>query len=174
MKAFLGGVAGAVAVAALLFLSQACAAKPSSAFVPTQAALTNPNGLPLVNCGDGRQAVTRQIAVGSEIVPQVDCVPVAAPFVAEEPVQRVRYSSRVVEPTYTSYRPARTGRVAYEPREYVVKQARSWKKSALIIGGSAAGGAGIGALVDGVKGAKKGAVIGGAAGVIYDLATRNK
>jgi outer membrane lipoprotein SlyB len=50
---------------------------------------------------------------------------------------------------------------------------RSWKKSALIIGGSVAGGAGLGAVVGGGGGAKKGAAIGGVAGTIYDLATRN-
>jgi hypothetical protein len=59
-------------------------------------------------------------------------------------------------------------------RETSVRQGRTWKKSALIIGGSAAGGAGVGAILDGGSGAKKGAVVGGLAGVVYDLATRNK
>jgi hypothetical protein len=51
---------------------------------------------------------------------------------------------------------------------------RSWEKEALIIGGSAAGGAGIGALAGGKKGAAIGAASGGVAGLIYDLSTRNK
>jgi hypothetical protein len=51
---------------------------------------------------------------------------------------------------------------------------RSWEKEALIIGGGAAGGAGIGALAGGKKGAGIGAATGGVAGLIYDLATRNK
>ena len=51
---------------------------------------------------------------------------------------------------------------------------RSWEKEALIIGGSAAGGAGIGAVAGGKKGAAIGAASGGVAGLIYDLATRNK
>jgi len=55
-----------------------------------------------------------------------------------------------------------------------VHTGRSWKKSALIIGGSAAGGAGIGAIVGGKGGAIKGAVLGGVAGTVYDIATRNK
>ena len=55
-----------------------------------------------------------------------------------------------------------------------VRTGRSWKKSALIIGGSAAGGAGVGAILDGKSGAKKGAVVGGVAGTVYDIATRNK
>jgi len=51
---------------------------------------------------------------------------------------------------------------------------RSWEKEALIIGGSAAAGAGIGAVAGGKKGAGIGAASGGVAGLIYDLTTRNK
>jgi hypothetical protein len=51
---------------------------------------------------------------------------------------------------------------------------RSWRKSAVIIGGTAAGGAGVGAILGGRRGAAKGAVLGGVAGTIYDIATRNK
>ena len=54
------------------------------------------------------------------------------------------------------------------------KQPRSWKKSALIIGGATAGGAGVGAILDGKSGAKKGAVVGLVGGTVYDIATRNK
>ena len=51
---------------------------------------------------------------------------------------------------------------------------RAWEKEALIIGGGAAAGAGIGALAGGGKGAGIGAATGGIAGLIYDLTTRNK
>ena len=51
---------------------------------------------------------------------------------------------------------------------------RSWEKEALIIGGSAGAGAGIGALTAGKKGAGIGAAAGGIGGLIYDLATRKK
>ena len=51
---------------------------------------------------------------------------------------------------------------------------RAWEKEALIIGGGAAAGAGIGALAGGKKGAGIGAATGGVAGLIYDLTTRNK
>ena len=51
---------------------------------------------------------------------------------------------------------------------------RSLKKSALIVGGSAGAGAAIGAVAGGGKGAAIGAMSGGVAGLIYDLATRNK
>lgn len=55
-----------------------------------------------------------------------------------------------------------------------VHHKRSMEKEALIVGGSAAGGAAIGGIAGGGKGAGIGALSGGAAGLIYDLATRNK
>jgi len=51
---------------------------------------------------------------------------------------------------------------------------RSLGHEALIVGGSAGAGAGIGAIAGGKKGAAIGAVSGGIAGLVYDLATRNK
>ena len=51
---------------------------------------------------------------------------------------------------------------------------RSWKKSALVIGGSSAAGAGVGALVGGTKGALIGAAAGGAAGTVYEVRKRHK
>jgi uncharacterized protein YcfJ len=66
----------------------------------------------------------------------------------------------------------RTRTVAARPRYYVHK--RSKKHSAEIIGGSAIGGAGIGALVGGKKGALIGGLVGGAAGTVYDRKTHKK
>jgi len=50
---------------------------------------------------------------------------------------------------------------------------RSWKKSALVIGGSGAAGAGVGALVGGKKGALIGGLAGGAAGSAYEYRKRH-
>ena len=58
--------------------------------------------------------------------------------------------------------------------EAPAKKQRTWQKEALIVGGSAGAGAAIGAVAGGKKGAAIGAVSGGVAGLIYDLATRNK
>jgi len=49
---------------------------------------------------------------------------------------------------------------------------RDWKKTALVIGGSTAGGAGLGAIFGGKKGALIGAAIGGGASTIYEATKR--
>jgi hypothetical protein len=88
--------------------------------------------------------------------------PVAVPVAAAPVRERVVYRDRVVYRT----------RAAARPRYYVHK--RSKKHSAMIIGGSAAGGAGIGALIGGKKGAVIGGLVGGAGGTIYDRKTHKK
>jgi hypothetical protein len=45
---------------------------------------------------------------------------------------------------------------------------RNWKKTALVIGGSTAAGAGVGAIAGGKKGALIGAAIGGGASTLYE------
>jgi len=72
--------------------------------------------------------------------------------------------------TYGAAEPSYSRGSAVEP----VQQGRSWKKSAIIIGGSTAAGAGVGAVMGGKKGAVKGGVVGLVGGTIYDIATRNK
>ena len=56
------------------------------------------------------------------------------------------------------------------PRTVVVERprGRNWKKTALVIGGSTATGAGVGAVLGGKKGALIGAAIGGGASTIYE------
>ena len=61
-------------------------------------------------------------------------------------------------------------RVASSQRE--VEPKRSWKKTALIIGGSTGAGAGVGAIAGGKKGALIGAAIGGGAASIYEAMKR--
>jgi hypothetical protein len=90
----------------------------------------------------------------------------AAPAVVTPVAQRRR-----TVPTRTVYRTA-------EPvqERVVVEEAprrdRSWGKTALIVGGSAASGAGVGAILGGKKGALAGAAIGGGAASIYESTRR--
>jgi hypothetical protein len=65
--------------------------------------------------------------------------------------------------------------VCVSPSRTVVRHTphRTWKKSALVIGGSTAAGAGVGALVGGKKGALVGGVAGGAAGSAYEVHKRH-
>ncbi len=79
--------------------------------------------------------------------------------------QFVQSQPRIVErrPTPTS-----------APAQAEPKKKRSLEKEVLIVGGSAGAGAAIGGLAGGGKGAGIGALSGGVAGLVYDLATRNK
>jgi hypothetical protein len=67
-------------------------------------------------------------------------------------------------------RPVRTVTTTEAPRQIAtrVEPRRDWKKTALIIGGSTAGAAGIGGIFGGKKGALIGAAIGGGASTIYE------
>lgn len=94
-----------------------------------------------------------------QVVTYVPAAPAAPPMAVEAPAAR----------------PVRT--VAYEqeaPRRVVNdryierKPRRDWKKTAMIIGGSSAAGAGVGAIFGGKKGALIGAAIGGGASTIYE------
>jgi hypothetical protein len=57
-------------------------------------------------------------------------------------------------------------------REEEVRSERSWGKTAMIVGGSAASGAGVGGIVGGKKGALIGAAVGGGAASIYEAMQR--
>ena len=50
--------------------------------------------------------------------------------------------------------------------------ARDWRKTAMVIGGSTAAGAGLGAIFGGKKGALIGAAIGGGAGTLFEVKAR--
>jgi hypothetical protein len=87
--------------------------------------------------------------------------PAAAPRVVQQ-----QAPARV----YRTAAPAQE-RVVYRETEDAPPQ-RSWTKTAMIVGGSAASGAGVGGLVGGKKGALVGAAIGGGAASIYEAAKR--
>jgi hypothetical protein len=90
--------------------------------------------------------------------------PAPAPAYTPAPAPRRVRANRYAAPRYTE--PA--------PRYQENRETRPWTHSAAIVGGSAAGGAAIGALAGGGKGAAIGALAGGAGGFIYDRLTRNR
>jgi hypothetical protein len=99
--------------------------------------------------------------------------PTAAPaptFVSTSPapLRAARTSSRPV--SRTANRPVQ--RSTHEDRRYEDVEERTKTKTALIIGGSAASGAGVGAIAGGKKGALIGAAIGGGAASIYEATQR--
>lgn len=119
-----------------------------------------------MNCAPGQQAVVRQSVVNRALEVNIHCVtaresigymdqfgqPYGQPYAQPYP-QRTAYVAPITQPR-ASYAPVRQ-----EVARPIVRK-RSWQKTALVIGGSAGAGAGIGALIGG----KKGAAIGGAAG----------
>jgi hypothetical protein len=101
----------------------------------------------VVTCRPGERAIVRDGFVRGEAVTRVACA-----------------RSGV-------YRPA-VYRTPYEARRRATRTHRSWGKSALIIGGSAGTGAGIGGIVHGKKGALIGAALGGGIASLYEGAHR--
>ena len=93
---------------------------------------------------------------------------------ALQPAVQPLVVSQAPAPTRTVYRTA----AAQPVQERVVVQERatqpqrSWGKTAMVVGGSAAGGAGVGGLLGGKKGALVGAAIGGGAASIYEATRR--
>jgi hypothetical protein len=107
-------------------------------------------------------------AVDSQVVPATYTTslrPVAAPSTVP-----VRNTRRTTASQTTTSRPVY--RAPVQEREVVREDDRSWGKTAMIIGGSAAGGAGVGGVVGGKKGALIGAAIGGGAASIYEATQR--
>jgi len=97
----------------------------------------------VVTCAPGHQAIVRDSFVHGAPVTSVECVDGA-------------------------YRSATVYRTSELPRYRVRRPHRSWAKSALIIGGSAATGAGIGGIIDGKKGALIGGALGGGVSSLFE------
>jgi hypothetical protein len=95
--------------------------------------------------------------------------PAAVPAAAMAPVSLG--GPAVITPA-PDVRPVQTVVRSEAPRRSAVvvdnRRGRSWKKTALLIGGSTAAGAGVGGIVAGKKGALIGAAIGGGASTIYE------
>jgi hypothetical protein len=84
---------------------------------------------------------------------------------------RYASSNQLVRPaTYDTYSPAprRVTTTRRTVSSSVERPRRNWTKTALVIGGTTATGAGLGAIFGGKKGALIGAAIGGGASTIYE------
>ena len=183
--------AGALALGAgALFVTVGCGTRDLTG-VSAQGLAANQAGVPvIVTCEPHQRTLVRPVVVNGATVSQVECVAAGvAPVtgeavvtpVAAQPVYRQLSSAsqpvyanddaRIVRTSYPAARPTQTREVVYrEP----VRQTRSVKKSAIIIGSSAGVGAGVGAAVGGKKGALIGAAIGGGSAAIWDQVTRRK
>ena len=78
------------------------------------------------------------------------------------------------KPRIVERRPTSSASSSYAAPTTTAPKKRSLEKEVLIVGGGAGAGAAIGAVAGGGKGAAVGALSGGVAGLVYDLATRNK
>ncbi len=192
MKQLIGGIAGALITGIAVFGWTGSSARDEASWSAaetqrplqlvsdqrgTPAAVMDSESAPALNvtCEPGQRAVIRRMpsvagmsieagCVGGDDIATLSNVRAFAPV---QPMQSARavpvaYSRPRVQPTRSvrddDYVPARP----VEPR-------RSWKKRALVIGGSAGAGAGVGAIAGGKKGALIGAAIGGGAGTLYEI-----
>lgn len=115
----------------------------------------------LVQTVDGRYVqIPGARPLGYATALQPAAVPIAAPVVVQHAATPQRTVYRTTSPVQE--------RVVVERRT----PQRSWGKTALVVGGSAASGAGLGAVLGGKKGALAGAAIGGGAASIYEATRR--
>lgn len=188
-------LAGGVAATALLF-AYGCGATRDVSAVRAQESSAQQAGAPIVvSCEPHQRTLVRPVVVNGATISQVECVaaedrgPVNAYVPYTQPLAPQAVPAGYVTPrTETVYadlapaqvvpvrttrtaRPVRTRQVVYD-EPVRVKKNRSVKKSAVIIGSSAAVGAGVGALSGGKKGALIGAAIGGGGAAIWDQITR--
>ena len=189
MKWLSGGVA-----AGALLLTYGCGGTQGATGVSAQQVATaQPQAPVVVSCEPHQRTLVRPVVVNGQALSQVECVAAngqqaaayaptaqavpAGYYAAPQHVQPVVYEdlapARVVSTRapHTVARPVRTRQVVYDEPLRVQKK-RSVKKSAAIIGGSAAVGAGVGAITGGKKGALIGAAIGGGGAAIWDQITR--
>jgi hypothetical protein len=129
----------------------------------------------VVSCEPNQRVVVRHFVSNGELQVATECVGAATnaglmPAVYQTSGAPVVYAA----PQTSRARAASTARTSSARRASAQEpeKKRTWQQTALVIGGAAGAGAGVGALVDGKKGALIGAAIGGGAGAIYEAIKR--
>ena len=154
MKTIAAGV-----VAVVTFCAPAIASAQSSRY------LDDDQRSVIVECGPGQRAVMEQRRISGRTQVVARCEADQARRIVYDEDGRAIATRPVASNTY---RPA-----AERSAQYVERAPRRTKtKSALMIAGSAATGAGVGAALKGKKGALVGAAVGGGAASIYEAAKR--
>ena len=144
--------------------------RPELEDVELEAALES---APLVDCGEGREALLEPVRLHAKTSYKVRCVPTESVRRAIPTVTTASPSAEARAPSAPEApEPIRT--TTNEPNGPTENDGRSWKGSAVIIGGAAGAGAGIGAIAKGKKGAAVGAAIGAATGAAYELMKKDK
>jgi hypothetical protein len=171
----LGLVCGIVGSCAVLGVS-ACTTRNSTAAAPLATPSAVMVGGTLIDCGPGQRALLQQANGGTQVLCVAGDATSGSRLVSDGP-QPIPVGAQLPAVVHDAPAPARNA--SYEPRSAprtTTRRAsgRTWKKSAVIIGGSTAAGAGVGAVMGGGSGAKKGAVVGLLGGVVYDIATRDR
>jgi len=159
----IGAAIGVPIFALLMFRGPLTAAAPGNSLNASNS---------MFGCEESQQLVVKQVAVGNELQLAMKCVdtaPRAAAYVEDSFAPRALRVSQPLSTVRTvSAAPAAPRTVARQVEE----PKRSWKKTALVIGGSAGAGAGVGAIAGGKKGALIGAAIGGGAASIFEAIKR--
>jgi len=179
MRTVLSAAAGAAAATVLLAgygvigPRAAATSQPRSdpAVVRTagDADIARPAGEPpqvVVRCAPGQEARIRQLGATTA----GECIDAAAASYERRAAAPYAARAALVSPAVGDVVAPAAPRPA--PRTIVVRDARprrDWGRTALVIGGSSAAGAGIGGLIGGKKGALVGAALAGAAGTLYEL-----
>ena len=189
MRAILGSAIGGLVAGAVALVATAQGRAPEAQW-PNAAQTNSPYAMTvadtrgmnsatttsptLVQCEPHQEAVLQRSLVANREVAQVTCVTRLAPQAAYAPAPY--YPAAYAQPDIVERPVVRTQTVRPRAQRVVyqeTKPRRSWKKTALVIGGSAGTGAGIGALAGGKKGALIGAAVGGGAASIYEAIKRN-
>lgn len=165
--AFLGVTLTAGTIVGATALRQNDDSSAVSPAVPGSRTLLTGADAVALGCQPHEAAVVQRFTFQGERGLNSQCVVVSAPWAAAAPVvtsaTAVTATRSTAAPVARSTRPAETVRRATD---------RTWKKTALVIGGSTAAGAGIGGLIGGKKGALIGSAIGGGSSTIYEAMKR--